>query len=668
MHIPTASAHPWRQRDLAGLLLVFALALALRWGWPGVIDFKLDEASASRLAVAFAHDGWPPLHGVTSSTGVPTPPNAIWVLSPPYFIAPDPLLAAVWIALLSALSVAAGYWLAHRYFGLAAALAAGLLHAVSPWSVYQARKVWTPGALPLFAVLTIATGVLGFVEGRRRWQAVHVFLLAFTVGVHFSALPLALVTVFLVLANRRRIDWRMVAAGIAGAVLITVPFVVGVIQNPNIVMTQDAAIQQHTVRLSAEALALTLQNTLGTNLYQWAVPDAGPGHPIYPPDSVTFAQQGLQGAMLVGFGAVLATHAWRRRRELTGKVGLVALLWLFSYSVVFTVQWTPIFPHYFNALWPAPYLVTGAGVALSLRQPHQRRLRSVGALLVVGGVLAIMAAQSLALERFFTFTGAHSTPGDFGTPLGLKMQAAEAALSLLDTTDAEEIIVIGEGDRPYQHEGPAAFDVMLHDAPHRFVDSAIAVVLPDHPAIILLQPNTPPSVSGWYDANAEEAGRIPLRAGEGEYTLLHYDPAGRENLLARFPPAMPPDRLANGARVLGHQWVWERLDETTGIAQVDIAWAVERAPPLGESYHLTLYYFDPQTQSVVTQVDGPAHWSAYWRAGDIVVNRLPQAPPPQPAEGLEFRAAMYTYPAIERVFAVDAAGNPVADSVLLGRP
>ncbi|MBN1287088.1 MAG: hypothetical protein JXB47_16930, partial [Anaerolineae bacterium] len=127
---------PWTRRDTAGLLLVFAAALALRWGWPGVIDFKLDEASNSRIAVAWAQDGVFPLTGVTSSTGVPTPPFAAWLLALPYFIAPDPLLATAWVGLLGALSVAVGYWLAQRYFGTYAALVAGLLHAASPFAVY----------------------------------------------------------------------------------------------------------------------------------------------------------------------------------------------------------------------------------------------------------------------------------------------------------------------------------------------------------------------------------------------------------------------------------------------------------------------------------------------------------------------------------------------------
>ncbi len=639
---------------MAGLLIVFGVALAVRWGWPGVTDFKLDEASASRLAIAFARDGWLPLYGVTSSTGIPTPPNAIWVLALPYFIAPDPMLATAWIALLSALSVAAGYWLAHRYFGTYAALITGLLHAVSPFSVYQARKPWTPGVQPLFAALTVAAGALGFIEGRRRWQAAHVLLLAFTVGVHFSSLPLALVTAYLMLSNWRRIDWRMVALGVAGAVVITVPFVIGVAQNPNIVMTQQSTIQEHDVRVSAQVVEYTIQNTAGYNLYQWGAPDAAPEHPIYGQDEVALLLA-LEIILLVGAGIALAVGCWQGGRTAQSVAGFMALAWLLSYTALFTVQWTPIFPQYFIALWPAPYLVIGAGLSLGVAELRARGSRwREAALLGLAAALAIAGAQTLILTRFYSFAAAQETPGDFGVPLGMKMRGARAALDLLEQSGVEEIIVVGEGDRPYQYEGPGAFDVMLHDAPHRFVDGAGAAVLPDRPAVILLQPGEWPAAA-WYLSASEVRGRIPLRQDEGAYTLLLYDPAQRDALLKGFTPVAPPTLLGNGVRIVAHRWAED--------GQIQIAWQVERGPP-AEEYHFTTYYFDGE--KAVAQADGPSYVAAYWRPGDLIVNWLPLVPPADAGDrALELRAAMYTYPGVARVFAVDEAGNPVADSVLL---
>jgi hypothetical protein len=649
--IPTAPL-PWRRRDLIGLVIVFAVALGLRLAWPGVIDFKLDEASNSRLALAWAQGhGGLPLHGVTSSTGVPTPPFATWVLAVPYFFGPDPLLAAAWFALLSALSVAVGYWLAHRYFGFYAAIVTGVLHAFSPWSVYHARKVWTPGAQPLFAVLTVATGAVGFIEGKKRWQAAHVFLLVWTVGVHLSSLPLVLVSVFLLVTNRRSINWRWVGGGAAAIAVVCIPFVIGIIQNPDIVMTEDADIQGHEVKVSPAALKLTAQNTLWTGLCRWADPDEV--------ELVCSDPPGGAGVQLAALGILAATFAiaWKHRRSASGKFGLVALVWLFSYTAMFTVQWSPIHPHYYIALWPAPYLVIAIALASSFGRGSERQT-----VIYIGAFLAIAAfAFAVPLHKFFTFAGSHYTPGDFSTPLGMKMDGAHAALDLLDETDAAEIIVVGEGDRPYQHEGPGTFEVMLYNAPHRFVDSAHSVVLPDHPAAVLVQPDVDWAAVPWYEATSKEVERIALREDEGEYVLYHYTPDDRAAVLADFTPVEPPNLLDNGARIVAYRW---------GSEHVDIAFEVARAPGISQNtldnYHFTVYLYDPAAEKVLAQSDGPAHWAAYWQPGDLIVTRLPL---PAAANGApdtaELRAAMYLYPDITRAFVLDEGGATVSDSVLL---
>lgn len=651
---------PWTRRDTFAVLAIFVLALALRWAWPGIIDFKLDEASNSRIALAWGQDGVFPLTGVTSSTGIPTPPFAAWLLAPPYFIAPDPLLATAWVGFLSALSVAAGYWLAQRYFGTYAGLIAGLLHAAAPFAVYQARKVWTPGLQPLFAVLTVTAGMLGFIEKRERWQAVHVFLLAFTVGVHFSSLPLVLVSAFLLWAGRRAISWRWLAIGAAAVLVVAAPFVAGVLGNPDVVMIADTAAKNHQIVINADALIFTLMNITGHDLYKWAVPDASPDHPINVQDEVG----PLLTLLLVIFVAQAASLALYNRRtsgprDLRIPAASTILVWAFAYVTVFTVQWVPVHPHYFIALWPAPHLVIAAGLSVEIDILRKRAMGwRMPAILGFGLAAAIAGGQIYMQQRFFDYVGSHFTPGDFGTPLGMKMQGARAAIDLLETTDAREILVLGEGDRPYQYEGPGTFDVMLHNISHRFINDAYSVVLPDHPAVVLVQPGVDWPIVPWYAAIAQARAPVPLREDEGEYQLYSYNPTGREALLTDFEPAREPNLLENGARILGYRW---DIDQ-----HIDIAWRVEAPPPFTatdtlENYHFGVYVFDPEAGISLAQTDGPAHWVPYWRPGDIVITRLPAIEHAAGEQSLELRAAMYLYPAIMRAQLAGGAG----DSVLL---
>ncbi|MBN1286922.1 MAG: hypothetical protein JXB47_16100, partial [Anaerolineae bacterium] len=442
----------------------------------------------------------------------------------------------------------------------------------------------------------------------------------------------------------------------------TLPFVIGVLRNPDVVMVEGTAAQDHTVTVGGDAFNFTLMNIAGYNLHRWAIPDAPPDHPIYAQDEVQLLLA-LELVVFIAQAVGLALYAWRARRTPAGAFSLAILIWAFSYTVVFTVQWAPVHPHYLIALWPAPYLVIAAGLAteIAILRARGQAWRTAAAL-GLALVMAIAGAQVYMLHRFFTYAGAHFTPGDFGAPLGMKMQGAQAAIDLLESSGAPEIIVLGEGDRPYQYEGPGAFDVMLHNVPHRFVNAAHSAALPDHPAVILVQPRVSWPAAPWYEATSKEAARIPLRADEGEYVLYLYSPAGRDARLGDFVPAPEPNLLENGARLLGYRWTVARAGE-----HIDVAWRVEGPPPFTnfdtiENDHIVVYFYDPGAGAAVAQTDGPAHWPPYWEPGDIVITRLPMIDSTGlDREGLELRAAMYRYPGIVRARLADGSG----DSVLL---
>ena len=54
--------------------------------------------------------------------------------------------------------------------------------------------------LPPFIVVTVLTGLLGFMEDKRRMQVIHFFLLAITIQIHyagFALIPLSLLMLFI---------------------------------------------------------------------------------------------------------------------------------------------------------------------------------------------------------------------------------------------------------------------------------------------------------------------------------------------------------------------------------------------------------------------------------------------------------------------------------------
>ncbi len=159
------SVRPGRRLDWLALVLILCLAAALRLGAPGISEFKRDEANLSALALDMARGHAFPLLGIDSSVGIRNAPFSVYVVVPPFLLTSDPTLATLYAGLLGVAAVLLVYGVVRRYYGPLAAFVAGLLYAVSPWAVIFSRKIWAQDFLPVVVMLTITTGLLGFVEG-----------------------------------------------------------------------------------------------------------------------------------------------------------------------------------------------------------------------------------------------------------------------------------------------------------------------------------------------------------------------------------------------------------------------------------------------------------------------------------------------------------------------
>ena len=147
-----------RRLELILFLLVMLLAGGLRLGWPGITEFKLDEARVYKLALGLAELKSLPLAATDMSVGLPNSPLTIYIYALPLFMWKSPLAPMLFGAALNTAAVALAYWLVRRYWGPRAALLAALLYAAAPWAVLYSRKIWASNLLPLFMVGTM--GVL----------------------------------------------------------------------------------------------------------------------------------------------------------------------------------------------------------------------------------------------------------------------------------------------------------------------------------------------------------------------------------------------------------------------------------------------------------------------------------------------------------------------------
>jgi 4-amino-4-deoxy-L-arabinose transferase-like glycosyltransferase len=647
-----------RRAEQTLLLLILLLAAVLRMGWPGVVEFKLDEAKLSRLALDMARGRTFPLHGIVSSVGVPNPPISVYLFALPYAFSADPTLATLFVGLLNVMAVGLTWWLARRCFGARAGLLAAALYAASPWGVIYSRKIWAQDLLPPFVLLTVITGLLGFVEGkggkgRWRYQVAHFALLALTVQIHLSALALIPLTVALLVVGRTRIDRRS-WLGVGLAALTLVPFALAVFSE-GWLQAIGGALQNggHSIVVNGDALYHAHLVISGTQIHALA---AGP-------DPNTFyayldSVPDLWPLLALEGWAALAAALWLVASGLRGakRERLILGLWALLPVLTFTVQWTPSYPHYMIPLLPAAYIALAAGAkALARMLSRWVRLRAAQAALT-GLALVIAASQVYLAVSLLSFIDTHDTSVGFGTLLRHLLEVRDAARTL---AGEREILLVSRGDEPAFQDDPAVWDFLLYDhAPGvRFVDGRRELVFPAEPALLVTTPDFLPSdPAARYPPSAVEL--LLRQPSEGQYRLTLLDDQPED-----WPGEPIGARLANGVTLLtwdydedGFWLTWQ----AAGPARPDRG----LRPPV---YTLFVHLLDADGARIA-QADVPA-WPGNplgQREGDVIVTRFElEMDTPFPA-GVRWRVGMYTLLAdgsIQNVDVLDEAGNPAGQWV-----
>ena len=641
----------WEWAVVAGIILVTAV---LRLSYPGLTEFKADEARLLALALDMA-DGRLALRGISSSVGLPNFPMSVWIYAIPLLIWPHVYAATLFTGLLNSLAVLAGYWLVRRYWGAQAAIAATLLFAVSPWAVIFSRKIWAQNLLPLFVMGWAIGAALAFVEKRPRWLWLHLLCLGVAVQIHLAAMALIPATLLFLLVFRRRVVWRDVAVGGGLAVLTAVPFLIYLWQNRDQIHLPAGS--ETAVGWSLDAFRYAWLLSRGAEIHSLAGPDAFQAY---------LARVPWLGAVVLLVGALLAASLvwlgwlwliWRHRGPPSTEMAFIVLVWALLPPLFFTLwRGTPVFIHYFIAVLPAPYIAAGVFWARWVAAARKPIVRGTA----WAGLTALAAAQAWALAALLAFVAQTATPGGFGVPLGRQLATAVRAQTMLEESGAAEILAVGAGERPDLDEFPAVWDVLLRGTPHRFVDGRQSALFPAAGAVVVLDSSLDEEADV-YRETAVAAESISLRPGEGVMAVL------------RLPGGAPPPQTAFDGVVLLANWVnflgYDlAVDEAEGTAVWRLHWRTGDNPDPAD-YHLFNHVQGADGQRLA-QVDAAAFAPWQWRAGDVVVSRFVL---PWPGEGegerpLFMRSGMYRYPSLEPVLLLDVAGNPYADALEIPLP
>ncbi len=212
-------------------LVILLLAAGLRFYRLDLVEYKLDEANLSRMALDMATGRGIPLRGIGSSVGLPNGPLSVWLLAIPYAFSRSPIVATGFVAALNVLAVAMTFALARRMFGARAAWVSALLFATAPWAVINSRKLWAQDLLPPFVVGYLWTGYLAFAKNKAWWVVIHTLILSACIQLHYSALTFVPLTlVWIIVLWWKRWPWKVMAAALFVGLASVTPFAYQIIR------------------------------------------------------------------------------------------------------------------------------------------------------------------------------------------------------------------------------------------------------------------------------------------------------------------------------------------------------------------------------------------------------------------------------------------------------
>ncbi|MEA3339495.1 MAG: glycosyltransferase family 39 protein [Chloroflexota bacterium] len=666
-----------KHREWLLLLLILSLAAGLRLTRLDLVEFKYDEATWARSALAILHEGNFPALGMVSSLGPYHPPLMSYILVLPFALSRDPRLAAGWVALLGVAAVALTWWVGRAYFGRRVGLLAALLFAACPWAVIHSRKTWTQNRAAL--TLLFIAAALALAARRKPWAlAAALAAIGLLVSMHLGGMAFLFMLLLLALFFRRSIRPAPLLTGLMAIVLILSPYLLYEVRHdwPNLRGLANLAGQEATLDLQAPRMAALivggyhLQDLAGERFADFlnSIPD------------LRWLDQVEMALLWIGLAWLIyrvGREAWTRSGRLSpdGAARLVLLCW-FAVPIALLLRHTaPLHPHDLNLLYPVQHLII-ALFLVDVMDWGKRNRPQVSHFtfhvsrftFYVSSLFAVMLISwhVYLQQSLLTFVDAHDTPGGYGAPVKYTLAAARRAEELqADMEDAELITLLPGADPRYDGQA-AVFDVLLGPVP-RPVDGRQTLVFPARPAVYLADPGAEPALTMLSEMGAEVEPPLPLRTGsDAAYRFFRCQPAA---VSAPHPwegdadKQHPLARWASGVTLLGYDWSGD--PQPGGAVRWTLYWRVEGIPPVEGGLHWFNHLVDGEGVRW-GQMDGVGLPISEWRVGDVVLTwfdiTIDEDAPPPP---YFVRSGMYTYPDIVTISLLDVAGNPAGQFVEL---
>ncbi len=669
--------HPITRRDMFILAGILLLAAFMRWERPGLVDYRYDEALLSQLAIDWLQGAPLPNRGLIASVGIPQGPLMVYLMAIPYALEANPALATAFVGLLNVVVVGLLWMFAHRYLNPRVAILAALMYAVMPWAVMLSRKIWNPNMQPPFLLVGVLLAAYGFLENKRWAQLWALPFFYLQLQFHYGGLVMFALLAWLMWRGRKNIHLPTFLVSIVITLILALPFLSGLTQTD-----LDAA--QNLV--SGDGGGLTFSSDAVQVLYRFLTGNGVEVAFMQAPTATDFYAQMpplfLWNATIILLLVGVVVAWWRYRF-----FAPLLMLWAFLTAIILTANIVQAHEHYFVLVIPALCILVAMGVEgllfimpdFAAQKQHRHTLSTTPPLHVwrggggvrldlergLGGevgekmmnnrfVFSIKELPHFALLGFFgvilltqaiwwrnllTYVDTHPTPYGANAPLHYLLTVREKLLPYSD------VMIIG-GEVNYS--GSLIWKPMLYQTAECVRDVLIEggeiAVFPAQPFAIVLPPNHAPygMLELYETANPVT---IPMRPGEGEYTLHFHESAPEWS--ATPITAIEAPLFENGVRLTGYY-----LSDN----QLYLRWHIEE----NLAQHNTQYFahFLDATGERSGQRDSSFYNIGYWCEGDTLITR---ADVQLPADIATLRVGMYTR-IEERTVNINvlaADGNPI---------
>lgn len=437
---------PVKTAEWVAVGAIVILAAFLRLWKPDLVYFSLHTARDLYRSLLLLRGVEFPLLGSELQYGGRVLGPFMYILcAPALAVSCSPVAISVFIGLLNTALVGCVWALGRRYFSPATGLWAAALYAVFPLEIAQLRFCWNPCFLPAMSLGALAC-LLAWTVQRRAWAfAGMVVFIILGIQLHMSAIELFVSAGLVAFVARARVPRRIGVATVALVLLLFLPLIIHEITAPRSDVA-EIIVAPDTARGSMERWSPNpngLRNFFyhvrpqmherGEALgfaYLQLVPLIGPH---WLGDSVMRLLRAINlfGQLQLMFwavGVVVCIREWRRYRRIAGEGGaesvreararmlpyLALLAWQavpVGFLCMFNYHGAPGEPpslapiRYYLVTYPAPFLTTALGIAMSIRwalgrRPvFARRSATMILCLVAGGLVLTLALFSIHYIR-----------------------------------------------------------------------------------------------------------------------------------------------------------------------------------------------------------------------------------------------------------------------------